>query len=72
MTMMTCKECGGSVSTEAKNCPHCGYQIAPTWLEQFQSRVREVVGLTVLVLFALFVLGFAGFFVFALLTRHAP
>jgi RNA polymerase subunit RPABC4/transcription elongation factor Spt4 len=24
MAMVSCRECGGSVSSEAEKCPHCG------------------------------------------------
>ncbi|MEC7118666.1 MAG: zinc ribbon domain-containing protein [Pseudomonadota bacterium] len=27
MALISCKECGAQVSTEAKNCPHCGAKI---------------------------------------------
>lgn len=31
MALKTCRECGGSVSSTARWCPHCGYQESSTW-----------------------------------------
>ncbi len=28
MALMKCPECGGQVSNQARNCPHCGFPIA--------------------------------------------
>ena len=28
MAMVSCAECGGAVSTNARVCPHCGYSAA--------------------------------------------
>ena len=25
MALVSCRECGANVSTEARSCPHCGY-----------------------------------------------
>jgi hypothetical protein len=30
MALTTCKECNGPISSEAKNCPHCGYPLQKT------------------------------------------
>jgi uncharacterized membrane protein YvbJ len=30
MALIKCKECGKEVSSEAKNCPNCGYPITST------------------------------------------
>ena len=27
MALIKCKECGGEISSSAKNCPHCGIKI---------------------------------------------
>lgn len=38
MALVNCRECGQTVSTEAKKCPHCG--AAPTKTR----RTEEIVG----------------------------
>ncbi|MCO5110030.1 MAG: hypothetical protein M9929_04185 [Burkholderiaceae bacterium] len=29
MALVTCRECGGTVSSEAQNCPSCGVRVKP-------------------------------------------
>ncbi len=36
MAMTSCRECRGSVSTEAKTCPHCGV-VAPGGTPEYEK-----------------------------------
>ena len=53
MAMTTCKECGGSISTKAESCPHCGNQIQPSASSRFARAgcgcLMMIVGLAILV-----------------------
>jgi len=33
MALIECPECKGTVSSNAKSCTHCGYQVNPTWTQ---------------------------------------
>lgn len=46
MTMVKCRECGGSVSTEAPKCPHCGV----FWMKSAGVPVSGKVGGILLIL----------------------
>ncbi len=47
MAMTTCKECGKSVSSEAKTCPHCG-STTPA-----KKKAKGGVGKWLLIMFAI-------------------
>lgn len=54
MTLVACKECGGSVSTKAKACPSCGAEIrSPKSLvkQLLRYAVYAVFGLILFVVF---------------------
>lgn len=56
MALVKCRECGTSVSSKAKKCPHCGVS------DPFRVKVRRsiiVVGITVLIA-SLFVIGLSS------------
>lgn len=42
MSLINCTECGGKVSENAKNCPHCGNPLASERSEQHQQIEQKI------------------------------
>ncbi|SEW20269.1 zinc ribbon domain-containing protein [[Clostridium] fimetarium] len=42
MALMNCPECGGQVSDKADTCPHCGFEIKKTVLNEEQKKVDVI------------------------------
>jgi TonB family protein len=45
MALRKCRECGGQVSTEAKNCPHCGAPVASSGGKMLLAGLGAVVAI---------------------------
>lgn len=61
MSLKSCPECGGKVSSKATTCPHCGMRLSPTGLDtSFSGNARSCVGCVVLVVILIIVLMVAG------------
>jgi uncharacterized protein (DUF983 family) len=64
MALIECKECGKQISSEARSCPSCGYEMKPHPLEQ--RDLENLIGLVIAVVGAVIIFG--GIYLYARAT----
>lgn len=42
MSLLSCPECGGLLSTEARDCPHCGYPLRKGGIGSVFSAIAQI------------------------------
>lgn len=54
MSIINCKECSHEISSNAKNCPYCGYsEPSPSGCSKFMAMLIFIIaGITILSLFS--------------------